>query len=221
MERRHNNGITSCIRGFRMKDLVVLCADKDMEFALKGLLSRPRALGISEIDYDIFTHPEHDPGVALHGVEFLRPYAKQYRHALLIFDYEGCGRERYVPNELEKQIRNELRPTDWGDRADVVVIVPELESWVWSDSPHVDDVSGWKGKNPSLREWLVAKNWLTADQIKPERPKEAFEAALREAGQPKSASLYNRIASNVSLKSCTDDTFHVFVKLMRSWFQVT
>ncbi len=28
------------------KDLVVLAADKDMEYALKGLLSRPQALGI-------------------------------------------------------------------------------------------------------------------------------------------------------------------------------
>ena len=35
------------------KDLVVLAADKDMEYALKGLLSRPQALGIRKIEVDI------------------------------------------------------------------------------------------------------------------------------------------------------------------------
>ena len=45
------------------KDLVVLVADKDMEHALKGLLGRPRALGIREIEADIRVHPRHDPCV--------------------------------------------------------------------------------------------------------------------------------------------------------------
>jgi len=39
------------------KDLVVLVADKNIEFAVKGLLSRPRALGVRPITSDFFVHP--------------------------------------------------------------------------------------------------------------------------------------------------------------------
>ena len=56
-----------------MKDLVILAADKDLEFALRGMLSRPEALGIRpvEANTDIFVEPEHDPACALRGVDFL------------------------------------------------------------------------------------------------------------------------------------------------------
>jgi hypothetical protein len=54
-----------------MKDLVILAADKDMEFALRGLLARPEALGMRPVDLDLFVEPDHDPGCALRGVEFL------------------------------------------------------------------------------------------------------------------------------------------------------
>ena len=65
-----------------MKDLVVLAADKDLQFTLEGLLARPEALGIRPIERDIFVDPEHDPGCALRGVEFLSPFANEYRHGL-------------------------------------------------------------------------------------------------------------------------------------------
>ena len=37
-----------------MKDLVVLVSDKNMEFVVKGLLSRPPALGIRDVFSDTF-----------------------------------------------------------------------------------------------------------------------------------------------------------------------
>ena len=39
------------------KDLIVLAADKDMEHALKGLLSRPQALGIRTINSKTLRQP--------------------------------------------------------------------------------------------------------------------------------------------------------------------
>jgi len=36
-------------REFAPKDLIVLVADKNMEFGLRGLLSRPEALGIRKL----------------------------------------------------------------------------------------------------------------------------------------------------------------------------
>ena len=80
------------------KDLVVLVADKDMEHALKGLLSRPQAMGIRPIAYDIYVHPQHDPACARRGVAFLSGFSAQYDRGLLLFDHEGSGRET-TPSE--------------------------------------------------------------------------------------------------------------------------
>ena len=44
------------------KDLVVLVADKNMEFALRGLFSRTPSFGIHPVTADVFVHPEKDPG---------------------------------------------------------------------------------------------------------------------------------------------------------------
>ncbi|MEJ5295819.1 MAG: hypothetical protein WHT28_11335 [Fimbriimonadales bacterium] len=90
------------------KDLVILVADRDMEQTLLGLLSRPKALGIREVSYDIFAHPGRDPGVFLQGAEFLRPFTDQYDFALVLFDREGCGVRRSV---LQKTWKTTFRHT--------------------------------------------------------------------------------------------------------------
>lgn len=51
--------------------MVVLAADKDMEHALRGLLTRPESLNIRSIETDILVHPQHDPACAVRGVAFL------------------------------------------------------------------------------------------------------------------------------------------------------
>ena len=50
------------------------------------------------------------------------------------------------------------------------------------------------------------------------RPKEAFQAALREARRPRSSSLYQQIAEKVSLHRCKDRSFLEFMDVLRSWF---
>ena len=87
-----------------MKDLVALVADKDMEYALKGLFTRTKALAIRSVEADILVHPQHDPACARGGVEFLSRMAGRYRQALLMFDFEGCGMEgRFSHDEIEEQ----------------------------------------------------------------------------------------------------------------------
>ena len=54
------------------RDLVVLAADKDMEHALRGLLSRHKSLPIRQIAFDIFVHPQHDAACAARGVPWER-----------------------------------------------------------------------------------------------------------------------------------------------------
>ena len=203
-----------------MKDLVILAADKDLEFALRGMLSRPEALGIRpvEANTDIFVEPEHDPACALRGVDFLDNLSEQYHYGLLIFDYEGSGKEATAPQELQKKLNAEFVSSKWGERARAIVLSPELEIWIWNDSPHVDEVVGWKNRNPKLRPWLIEQDYLQEGEAKPARPKEAFEAALREARKPRSASLYQQIAERVSLRRCTDTGFLELKGILSNWF---
>jgi hypothetical protein len=63
-----------------------LVADKDMEFALKGLLARPQALGIRQITYDLFVHNRRDPGCLNEAAHFLRRFLHNHQYALVLFD---------------------------------------------------------------------------------------------------------------------------------------
>ena len=201
-----------------MKDLVILAADKDLQHALKGLLERPEALSMRPIETDVLVHHEHDPACALRGVDFLANLSGQYRYGLLIFDHEGSGREATAPSELQEAINQQFSESSWGDRARSIVLVPELEAWIWSDSPHVDEVAGWVNHDPGLRPWLTEEGWLQAGEIKPARPKEAFEAALRKVGTPRSASLYGKLARRISLEHCTDPAFLELRGILGNWF---
>ena len=200
------------------KDLVVLAADKDMEHALKGLFTRPEALDIRPIAADILVHPQHDPACARRGVAFLSNLSERYRYGLLIFDHEGSGREQERTEDLQESLNEDFARSAWGDRAKAIVLSPELEAWIWSDSPHVEEVTGWKGRQPPLRRWLTDQGWLRENEVKPVHPKEAFQAALREARRPRSSSLYQQIAEKVSLRRCKDRSFLEFKDVLRSWF---
>lgn len=200
-----------------IKDLIVLAADKDLEHALLGLFSQPKRLGVRPIKADIRIHPEHDPACALHGVEFLSSFSPHYEHGLLMFDHEGSGQEKKSREEIQEALNKDLGRL-WGNRARAIVLLPELESWVWSGSPHVDHVAGWKGRRPKLRDWLEEQDLLRKGEVKPDRPKEAFQAALRAAGTPRSASLYRQIAEKVSLRRCQDPSFREFRGIMQEWF---
>lgn len=204
--------------GVSQMDLVVLVADKDMEQAMRGLLQRRQSLAIRTLTFNIFSHPEHDPACARHGVEFLSNLSKQYDHGLLLFDHQGCGREGDAPETLQQSLNDEFMRTEWADRAKAIVIAPELEAWIWSESPNVDVVAGWHGRSPRLREWLVAQGLLLEGESKPHDPKQAFHAALREVGMARSASLYRQLAEKVSLQACEDRSFQELKSTLQAWF---
>ena len=219
MAERSQSWHPARVGSFGMKDLVILVADKDLEFALKGLLARPEALGIRPVEKDIFIEPEHDPACALRGVDFLAKFSDQYRYGLLMFDHEGSGKEATPTQELQGGLNAEFDSSAWGSgRARAIVLSPELETWIWSDSPHIEEVTGWRNRHPGLRHWLIWQDYLHGDEIKPSRPKEAFQAALREAKKPRSASLYEQIASMVSLSRCADTAFLELRRILSNWF---
>jgi hypothetical protein len=200
------------------RDLVVLAADKDIEYAVRGVLSRPQAIGIRPITYDVFVHQEHDPGCRSKSQEVLRSQSNRYARALVIFDRQGCGKDAQPRESLELKVEADLAAAGWRDRCAAITIDPELEAWVWSDSPEVDSVLGWAQRNPDLRNWLRLNQFLAANELKPTRPKEAMRAALRLVRKPPSAALFHDLALRVSFARCTDAAFNKFLHTLRSWF---
>jgi len=204
--------------GIAIKDLVVLVADKNMEFAIKGLLKRHSALGVKAVDFDLYAHPEKDPGCLLRAEAFLRPFNLSHKFALVIFDREGCGRESDTREQLETRVEERLKGSGWNGRSACIVIDPELEMWVWGDSPHVPVALGWKNQETALRDWLRARELWAADDPKPHRPKEAVESVLRFVRKPRSSAMYGELAENVSTDRCTDGAFGKLKGVLQAWF---
>ena len=208
--------MTAVVANVAVKDLVVLAADSNMEFAVRGILSRAPSLTIRSISFDVLVHPEHDPGCLLRGAALLSGLTARYRHALVMFDVEGCGQEAQGREALESRVEAELA-THWtAEHAAAVAIEPELENWVWSDSPHVETHLGWD--QGALFATLTASGRIAAGNAKPARPKETMEWALRERRKQRSSKIYELIAGSVSLSRCVDPSFLKLKQVLARWF---
>lgn len=201
------------------KDLVVLAADKQIAETLRGVLSRPQALAIRPVSFSIYPHPRKDPGCLHEAEDFLRSFQRDAHHALVLFDYHGCGASNEgSPDQIEERVEERLGRSGWDERARCIVIDPELEVWVWSDSPEVDECLGWGGSTSRVRDWLRENGQWPVDAAKPPDPKEAVEMALEEVRQPRSSSLFRNLAESVSLSRCEDDSFQRFRQTVQEWF---
>lgn len=201
-----------------MKDLFVFVADKNMEFTLKGGLERPESLGIRPITFEIRQHPGRDGGMRTTGAQILALEASRFRNALMVFDYEGSGASESA-QDLETRLDTALSE-QWGDRAKAIVIVPEVDIWMWGGDPVLATILRWS-HTESIRDWLTAKGFMFRSDGKPERPKEALEAVFAEAHRPRSSANYEKIARQISLARCTDPAFLRLREVLRGWFPVT
>jgi hypothetical protein len=202
------------------KDLVVLAADKNTDYGLRGLLGRPASLGIRPIlaSTDTFVHPRRDPGCLNEAHDFLRPMLRDYRHALVVFDRMGCGREALSQARLADAVRGRLSASGWENRAEVVVLDPEIEVWVFAASLQVERCLGWPTKRLRLRRWLEERGAWGEGKSKPYDPKAALEIALREIRRPRSSAIYRRLGERVGMQGCTDPGFGKFREVLREWF---
>ena len=199
-----------------MKDLVVLAADGSMKSALHEILARHESLGSRSFSFDVFSHPEHDPGVLLRGHLLLQPLRDDYSHAAAVFDRDGCGDPR-PGADLAATVQENLNHSGWAGRSAVTVLEPELEAWIWSDSPHVAKALGWSDPQ-KLRQWLMDNGHLREGEVKPTDPKRAMEAALEKVRLPQSTSIYRKIARTVGLARCTDPAFLSLRATICGWF---
>jgi hypothetical protein len=200
-----------------MIDLIALVPDRDIDASLHGLLADPARLGIAATTYEIARHVRHDPGVRRECALFLRPYIRLARYALVVLDHEGSGHHG-APSDLELDLQAKLTQNGWERRCAAVVIQPEVENWIWSDSRHVDTVLGWPVEGMDLRDWLVREGYLLVGQSKPQDPKGAMVAALRKARKRPSSAHYGALAASVDFRNCTDPAFQKLLSTLRAWF---
>ena len=199
-------------------DILCLVADKNMEAAISGLLSRPESLGIRAIECRLETHPRRDPGCFYEGAEFLRGQRSEAEHAVVVLDHAWAGVPANSAAELEALLEGRLASAGIGEWARAVVIEPELEAWVFGGSVHVVRALGWVDRRPALREALASRSLWPDDCAKPPDPKAAMEWALRQVRVPRSSSIYGELASTVSTRNCTDRAFVRFRQILQDWF---
>ncbi len=201
-----------------MKDLVVSVADIDAENAVRGILSRHLALGIRPITFDVYRNTGRDGGSRARGEKLLKTFINTHSHALLTFDLHGSGRDDRPREAVEAEMEAKLETSGWGRRAAAGIFDPEVEAWIWSDSPHVDTILGWADRQPALREWLLEQGDLLRGSQKPPDPKNAYLKALRTVRKRKSAALFLQLAERVSLDRCHDPAFLKLKSTLRGWF---
>lgn len=199
-------------------DLFCLVADKNMEAAVSTLLDRPQSIGMRPVTHRMGRHPERDPGCFHTGADFLKPFRSQARHALIILDYAWDGVPAATGVDLEGALESRLAQAGMEKWAKAVVIDPELEAWVFARSPHVSRILGAGGSTADLRRDLEVQGLWASGEPKPQDPKAAMEWVLRQTRQPRSSSIYRRLATEVGTASCTDRAFVRFSDLLRKWF---
>lgn len=208
-----------------MRDCLFLVADKNMEGMLKGFFSRSsfhHALACGRFDFDtrqdlLVAHGQNDPGLFTRANEFLQPYASTHRHAIVIVDAEWDGSPG--GHAISQRLNEHLINAGWSDdRGCAVVIDPELENWVWQDSPHVCSALGFDDSYATLRSTLEAQGFWQASRAKPDRPKEAVEWVLRQAKKGRSSAIYQQLAARVTAQGCSDQAFHTLRNALLRWF---
>jgi len=201
-----------------MQDLVVLVADKNMQYALQGTLARHQALGIRPLTVEFRVHMGRDGGVRTTGADVLAGEATRFRHALMLLDFDGCGQEDEAPSVLEAKLGRKLHFA-WGERAKAIVISPEVDIWLWGADNSMREALNW-AQVDSIRDWLRGRGFGFNTDGKPLQPKEAMQAVCRVQKQPRSSALYEKITGRISLQNCTDPAFVRLREQLRGWFGI-
>ena len=152
-------------------DLFVLVADKNMEYFVNALLGRHADLGCRELDYRISIHQHKDSGCYNDAHEFLRPFHKQYEHAIVLFDEQfdkakpKTGRKKSAA-KIQSEVTHRLSANGWDNRAKAIVIDPELENWMWGDYSALELEIRWN-PDTNVQSWLLAEGLWPVNKPKP------------------------------------------------------
>lgn len=202
-----------------VKDLVILVPDKDIQAALTGILNRHQSLNITPVQFSFSIDTGgRDPGCRRYAYEALRPFANRYRFALVVFDREGSSDEQTPREQIEVDVESQLSINGWGERCACICIAPEVENWLWSQSPQLCAPLGWLNSLDSLYDFVREMGYLPERSLKPTRPKEARQKVLRRTRTARSSAIFQSVAQNVSLRHCADPAFLKLKTVLYHWF---
>jgi hypothetical protein len=160
-----------------------------------------------------------DGGIHRRAHKLLHPYLRSHQNALVILDKNFGG--QLPAAVVRREILSNLSSNGWqAGSAEVVVIDPELEVWLWQrGNPHIARAFRYDGSVP-LEEFLGVEGVWPSAALKPARPKEAARILLRRfrAGVP--MVVYARIIESVSVSGCQDPAFRLLASALRRWFPV-
>ncbi len=185
-----------------------------------GLLTQRRAaLGIRSIEFTIMRHLLRDPGCRLQAASTARSYVNDHNYALVLFDKVGSGGEGAERQCIQDAVEGDLRRNGWGNRSKVIVIEPELETWVWSMSANVGKVLGWNEGTGVLRDWLRQQDLWPDGEAKPPDPKSALKRAMMEKARRRpTMATFRDLARRVGLRACEDPAFREMRETLQGWF---
>ncbi len=204
------------------RDLVVLAADGTMVAVLRALFRRPldqmfacRAIEVdpqAEILHDaLYT----DGGVHRYAHKLLAPYVDTHGHCLVVLDQQFGG-ERPAA-QVRREIIGNLETFGWRGRAEVVVIDPELEVWLWQDNPNVERAVRHRGPR-NLRAQLRDEGAWPEGSPKPTDPKATLQRLIKQNKAGAVVVAYTLIAARVSTRQCRDAAFAHLRGALERWF---
>ena len=198
--------------------LLVVVADRQMRASIETLLrKRQEEIGIELRAFEGKRHPDSDPGCRLATVELVRSNLSAFGRLLVLFDHEGCGSSEPA-SQIEKKVEADLARNGWKGRSKVIVIVPELESWIWGRSEGAARALSWRRGFPALRAWLAGKGLWPPDHAKPPDPKRAAETVLGQSRKNLDADFYRNLASHADFRDCRDPAFCALRDTLRGWY---
>jgi hypothetical protein len=204
-----------------MKDLFLLTADADALAFMKSLLARHQALGISCITYELMRHPMRDSGVIKDGPETARLYRGKFQRAILLWDHQGSGQERSSPEDASQRVQTRLDSVSWQSKSGAVVIVPELEEWLWHSYESISQYFNLELSR--LTDWIgqyAARKRMAAELPMRKTPKELFEyVCIEKLKRTISPRDFEEIGKMVNIGALQEsNSFSRVVRFLREWF---
>jgi hypothetical protein len=205
--------------------LVVVVADGTYEAVLKELFARSRDAGFRQLESRIVPDTYHDSSRKL--TELLRPFLREYNHALVLRDLSGSGHEDKGARKLEEHLEGQMRGNGWLNKKYAAIVTePEIEEWLRLPSPsmlelleerarkHRDSVKTFQ----RVLDDLLKTHGGRDERGKACKPKEVFEKLVRHYGIPPANALRGFLAQREPLNGCRSDSFNRLLQILRSWF---
>jgi hypothetical protein len=173
-------------------DLVALVPDVHIDAIIRTLVSRlwPHISFIS-------VKAKGDPDVFYRAEEWLRPFIHRAQYALVILDFQWARPSGLAASHhVREKLKDRLSRSGWQDRCEVVVIDPEVESWLWADV---------RTRNPKEELDRVIEQVNRDRRVRAKRDARLYEQFAREIPKER-------------LDQCADPAFSALRWALSSWF---